>query len=143
MSSLRVYYLKDGNENSIRLELEDEAMAGDVLREMLKQFSGSYSHDVKPISMGSSIAISTILMLTAAGLTAFLIWGAQEVASGQAGSTGSIRTKAIINLLEMLGTTGTTIIGVVLLLIALGISAFLMLKPPSVKEITLLQDMEG
>jgi hypothetical protein len=139
MSSLRVFFQVEKGEGTVRLELEDEAMADEVLAELLKRLGRGFSQTKEPMGIGSILAISAILILGAGGLTAFFFWGAQEVASGRAAATGSIRTRAIINLLEMLGPTGVAIIGGILILIALFISARLMFNPPMVTELKRIQ----
>jgi hypothetical protein len=89
-----------------------------------------------PMKMGSRIMVSAILTLGAAGITAFFFWGALEVASGRAGPTGSIRTRSIISLLDLLGPIGVGVIGGILILVAILISIRLFRKPPAVTELT-------
>ena len=143
LSSLRVYYDINNREDSVRLELDDNSTAEEVLIEIMKKLGDGYSQTEKPIGIPSTLGIAAILILGAGGLTAFLYWGALEVTSGRAAATGSIQTRAIINLLETLGTTGAAVIGAVLLLIALGVSAGLLMKPPMVREIVRLRLKES
>jgi hypothetical protein len=83
----------------------------------------------------STLGIAVILIIVSGGITGFFYWGALEVSSGRAAATGSIRTQSIIRLLELLGPGGVAVIGAVLMLIALGISGSLLLKPPTVTEL--------
>lgn len=135
MSSLRVYYQAGGQERSLRLELEDQAMADRVLDAAAERLGDDFVRSKRPVRRLTSILISVVLTLGAAALTAFFYWGAREVAAGRAASTGSFRTRAIINLLETLGPTGVMIIGGVLILLAVGISSLLLIRPPTVTEL--------
>jgi hypothetical protein len=133
MNSLQIFYRENNQEKSLRLELEDQAMSDDVLAELLRKLGNDYAQTEKPMAMGSSIGISAILILAAAGLTAFFYWAAQQATSG------GIQSGAIINLLSAIGPNGIALFGGVLILIALGVSAWLLLKPPTLTEITRLQ----
>ena len=135
-NSLRVHFQLRGREDSIRLELENKTMADEVLAALHEKLGSDFSLKTEPSKIGTSIIISTILILGAAGLTTLFTWGAQEVASGRAAETGSIRSQGIINILETLGLTGTAVIGGILILATLGISAWLLLKPSNVMELT-------
>jgi hypothetical protein len=135
MSSFRVNFLAQGKEESIRLELADTESAEEVLEVVEKKLGDNFVRTTAPMKKGSALAISAILTLGAAGITAFFYWGALEVASGRAAATGSIRTRSIINLLDMLGPTGVAIIGGILILIALGISIRVLSKPPDITEL--------
>jgi len=131
-SSLRVYYQEKGREKSTRLETENEAMANQVLSALQNQLDPSFSLIAEPMKTTTALIISLILTISAAALTAFLYWGASEVASGRASATGSIRTQSIIRLLDLLGPGGVVVIGGILILFSLGISTWLLLKPPTV-----------
>ena len=137
LSSLRVYFKTRKGEDSLRLELEDIAMAEQVLGEIKAKLSPDFILKVEPMKVGITLAIATILTFGAAGITGFFYWGALEVSSGRAAATGSIRVQSIIRLLEVLGPIGVAVIGAVLMLIALGVSGSLLLKPPTVTELSL------
>jgi len=131
-SVLQVYFQFKGKEDSIRLELENEAIANEVLTALHGKLGYGFSLRTEPAKIGTSIIISTILILGAVGLTTLLIWGAQEVTA----ETGRIRAQSMINFLRLLGPTGAVIIGGIMILFTLAISVWLLLKPPSVTELT-------
>ncbi len=135
MSSLRVYYQEKGREKSTRLELENEAMADQVLSVLQNKLGPEYSVNAEPMKITTALGISLVLTIGAAALTGFFYWGANEVASGRAAATGSIRTQGIIRLLEVLGPGGIVVIGGILILVSLGVSAWLLLKPPTITEL--------
>jgi hypothetical protein len=135
LSSLRVFYQAQKREESLRLELEDKTTADEVLKVLGEKLGPEYILSSTPLKTGSALGISAILTLGAAGITAFLYWGALEVASGRAAPTGSAFTRTIINLLDLLGPGGVIAIGAVLIIIALAISAWVLFKPPTVTEL--------
>jgi hypothetical protein len=135
MSSLRVYYQVKGRDKSTRLELENETTADQVLSVLQNKLGPDYSVNAEPMKTTTALIISLILTISAAAVTGFFYWGANEVASGRAAATGSIRTQGIIRLLELLGPGGIVIIGGILILVSLGVSAWLLLKPPTVTEL--------
>ncbi len=136
MSSLRVYFKTRKGEDSLRLELEDDAMADQVLGAIKAKLGPNFILKSKPMKVGSTLGIAAILTIGAAGITGFFYWGALEVSSGRAAATGSIRTQSIIRLLELLGPGGVAVIGGLLIIIALVVSGRLLLKPPTVTELT-------
>jgi len=136
MSSLRVYFKTRKGEDSLRLELEDDAMADQVLGAIKAKLGPDFILKAEPMKIGSTLGIAAILIIVSGGITGFFYWGALEVSSGRAAATGSIRAQSIIRLLELLGPVGVAAIGAVLMLIALGISGSLLLKPPTVTELS-------
>lgn len=135
MSSLRVYFKTRKGEDSLRLELEDDAMANQVLGAIKGKLSPDFILKTEPMKIWSTLGIAVILIIVSGGITGFFYWGALEVSSGRAAATGSIRAQSIIRFLELLGPGGVAVIGAVLMLIALGISGSLLLKPPTVTEL--------
>jgi hypothetical protein len=135
MSSLRLYFQKGKGEDSVRLELADTEAAGQVLTALREKLGPDFILNSQPMKLSSALMISILLLLGSLGITAFFLWGAIEVQSGRAGATGSIRTRSIINLLELLGPIGVGIIGGILILIAVGISTWVLFKPPTVTEL--------
>ncbi len=140
MSSLRVYYQDKGREKTIRPELENEETANQVLSVLQNKLGPDYSVNAEPMSTTTAIIISLVLTIGAAAVTWFFFWGANEVASGRAAATGSIRTQSIIRLLELIGPGGVVVIGGILILVSLGISAWVLLKPPTVMELQAVED---
>ncbi|MCJ7716829.1 MAG: hypothetical protein MUO54_09960 [Anaerolineales bacterium] len=135
MSSLRVHFRERGSEKSIRLELEDSSMADHVLTVLQDKLGPEYSITIEPLKTIPALTISVILTIGSLALTIFGYWGANEVASGQVAATGSIQTRGIINLLEALGPNGVLLVGCILIFIALGISWWLLMSPPTVTEL--------
>jgi len=118
VSSLQVYYQVKGSEKSTRLELENEAVTNQVLSVLENQLAPSFSLQAKPMKTTIALIISLVLTIGAAALTAFLY--------------GKVN--------ELFGPIGAVLIGGVLILISLGISAWLLLKPPTVMELRPVED---
>ena len=131
-----MYFKTRKGEDSLRLELEDDAMADQVLGAIKGKLSPDFILKTEPMKIWSTLGIAVILIIVSGGITGFFYWGALEVSSGRAAATGSIRAQSIIRLLELLGPVGVAAIGAVLMLIALGISGSLLLKPPTVTELS-------
>jgi hypothetical protein len=131
--TLQIVFREDDHEKTFRLELEDKAMADEILIELLRELGSDYAQTDKPTAMASSIGISAVLILAAAGLTAFFYWAAKQA------SAGSIQVGGIFNLLGTIGPNGIALLGGILILIALGVSAWLLLKTPTQTEITRLR----
>jgi len=134
-SSLRVHFREEGREKSTRLELENSSMADHVLTVIHDKLGPEYSINVEPMKTITALIIATILTIGSLALTIFGYWAAIEVNSGQAAATGSIQSRGIINLLEALSPDGVIIIGCILILIALGISWWLLMSPPTTTEL--------
>lgn len=117
-SSLQVHYQVKGSEKSTRLELENEKTTNQVLSALENQLGPSFSLQAKPMKTTIALIISLVLTISAAALTAFLY--------------GKVN--------ELLGPIGAVLIGGVLILISLGISAWLLLKPPAVTELRPVED---
>jgi len=122
LSSLRVYYEDKNKEESIRFEFEDKSTAEQVLIEIINKLGDGYSQTEKPMGITSTLGIAAILIIGAGIVTGFLYWGALN-----------------LPLLAGFGPTGAAIIGAVLLLAALGVSAGLLMKPPTSIEIVRLK----
>ncbi len=118
VSSLQVYYQVKGSKKSTRLELENEAVTNQVLSVLENQLAPSFSLQAKPMKTTIALIISLVLTIGAAALTAFLY--------------GKVN--------ELFGPVGAVLIGGILILISLGISAWLLLKPPTVMELKPVED---
>ena len=118
VSSLQVHYQVKGSEKSIRLELENEGTTNVVMSALENQLAPSFSLQAKPMKTTIALVISLVLTISAAALTAFLY--------------GKVN--------EIFGPIGAVLIGGVLILISLGISAWLLLKPPAVTELRPVED---
>ena len=86
---------------------------------------------INPIRPGEYSArvkrLSTLLTLGSAAFVAAVLWTMPQVGIGQGGE--SWRARLVSRLLESLGYTGLVLICLVLVLAALGLSAYLLLKP--------------
>ncbi|MCK4489617.1 MAG: hypothetical protein KAU23_05120, partial [Anaerolineales bacterium] len=82
------------------------------------QLGPSFSLQAKPMKTTIALIISLVLTIGAATLTAFLY--------------GKVN--------DLFGPIGAVLIGGILILISLGISAWLLLKPPSVMELKPVED---
>ena len=122
LSSLRINYGTNNREESVRLELEDKSIADEVLKELIKKLGDGYSQTEKPMGIASSLGIAVILILGAGGVTGFLYWGALNLPA-----------------MAAISPTVAALIGAVLLLAALGVSAGLLMKPPTSTEIVRLR----
>jgi len=136
MSTLWVFYGTEGQEQFTRLELENTAMADEVLAVLSEKLGAGFSLGSQPIRKGNTLTLSVILVVSSATVCTFFFWVALVAASGQASSTDSIPTRSIIRLLELLGPGGVAVIGGVFILIALGIISFLLLKRLTSTELT-------
>lgn len=122
LNSIRIFYQDKNKEESVRLEFEDNKTANEVLKELIIKLGDGYSQTEKPMGIAGTLGIAALLIIAAGAVTAFLYWGALN-----------------LPLLAGLGPTGAAIIGAVLLLAALGVSAGLLMKPPTSIEIVRLR----
>jgi RNase P/RNase MRP subunit POP5 len=128
-AALQVEYLDGTVKRSHRLTLEDPSMAQVVLGVLTKRLGNNFILQTKPVRTGITLGISVLLTFGAAGFTAITYWAVQEVISGRAEETGSIQSEVILQLLQNLGSGGAVLVGSITLLVALGVSAWLLLKP--------------
>jgi hypothetical protein len=127
---LLVYYQDGVDERSLRLVLAGDEMTDRVLGILKEQLGPAYFLVTEPGRGGLNLAFSLVLTILAAALSAYLYWASLEVSSGRA-AAGSVRAAWVINLIQALGQLGVVLLGAVLILAALGISAFLLLNPPT------------
>ncbi len=131
-TGLQVFYQDGVTERSLRLNLADQEVIQKVLGILKDRLSPDFILKTQPVKSGLTLGFSAILTLGAAVLTAYLFWLTQEVVSGRAASNGSVSSQFLINLVGSLGAGGVILIGAFSLLAALAISAWLMLKPPTI-----------
>ncbi len=134
-AAFQVHYQDGPVERSLHFAMEDQAKAKFVMSVLTKRLGSDFVIQTKKAKIGLMLGISAVLSFGAAGLTALGFWAVQEVISGNAAETGSIQSPSMIRLLEFLGPLGVIILGAILLIIALGISAMLLLKPPTATEL--------
>lgn len=132
MSSVRVFYEEDGKEVTVLLDLEDDQAAEEVLVVLRILLGDEFSAEAQPMSPLTALGLSVLYLGIAGGITAFGLWGATEIAAGNVEPRGSALTRNIIFILDLLGPVGVGIIGGILILIALVVSGFLLLNPPTV-----------
>ncbi len=128
-TALHFQYQYEGADRNARLALEDSVMAERILDVLVHRLGRDYTLQTKPVQTGLSLGISAVLTFGAAGLAVAGYWAYQEVVTGRAAATGSVRALWLINMLPRLGAGGVTLIGGVLVIIALIISIKLLLKP--------------
>ena len=128
-TALQFQYQNEGADRTARMVLEDTVMSERILDLLENQLGPDYLLQIKPAQPGITLGISAFLTFGAAGLTAAGYWAYQEVLSGRAAATGSVRAPWLISLLTNLGAGGVTLIGGFLIVIALIISIWLLLKP--------------
>jgi len=129
-TALQFQYQYQGEDRSALLALEDTVMAERIIDVLANRLGPDYSLRTKPTRTGFTLVISALLTFGATGLTVAGYWAYQEVVTGQAAATGSVRALWLIRMLQNLGAAGVTIFGGILIIIALIISIRLLLKPP-------------
>lgn len=134
LSSIRIYYTNGSQETSQVLDCEDTKMADEILKLLREHLRPQFDETNKPIGTGMSLFITSIVMLAIFAATAFFYYGAYEIEAGIISPQGSARTRAIMNLLELLGTNGVLFIGAILFLLSLGLMIYLIINPPMVTE---------
>jgi hypothetical protein len=130
-SGLLVFYQDGLSERSMRLNLADQTISEKVLGIIQERLGSEFIIKTQPIKTGVALAVSGVLSLGGAALAAYLFWVTQEVISGRAVNAGTVRSQFMINLIQSLGTGGSVLLGAFIFLIALGISALFLLKPPT------------
>lgn len=128
-SGLQVLYQDGVDELTLRLNMADQAASNKVLNLLQDRLGPAYMLNTQPARSGLNLGISALLSLGAAGLTAYLFWMTQEVVSGRAAISGSVSSEILISLVILLGPEGVVLVGAFVLLAALAISAWILLKP--------------
>ena len=133
MSSVRIFYEEEGQEISVLLDLEDAEAAEQVLAVLRILLGEDFQASAEQMSPLTALGLSVVYLGIAAGITAFGLWGAAEIAAGNVQPRGSAFTRTVIMILDTLGPVGVGIIGGVLILIALAVSGVMLLNPPTVR----------
>ena len=128
-TALQFQYQYEGADRTASMILEDTVMSERIMDLLANRLGPDYLLRTKPVRTGLTLGISALLTFGAAGLTAAGYWAYQEVVSGRAAATGSVRAPWLISLLPSLGAGGVTLIGGILIVIALIISIRLLIKP--------------
>lgn len=132
-SSLFVQHQDGPGERTWRLPFEDEEKARSILGVLTKQLGPDYMIQTKRVSNSLNLIISALLTLGSAAFVAAILWTLPQIEVGMA--EDSLRTRMVSQLLESLGYGGVVLISMVLLLAALGLSAYLLLKPQARTEL--------
>lgn len=132
-STLIVLYHEGPGVQSLRLPFEDEDKARAILGVLTTKLGPDYMIQTKSSSNALRLVFSTLLTLGSAAYVAAILWTLPQVGTGSAGD--SWRTRMVSQLLESLGYVGVVMICVALVLAALGLSAYLLLKPPVKAEL--------
>jgi hypothetical protein len=130
---LTVQYLDGPAERSLRLPFEDEGKARAILGVLTKTLGPDFMIQTKSSSSGLRMVTSTLITLGSVAFIAATIWTIPQVSAGTTGD--GWRERMVIRLLESLGYGGVILICAVMVLAALALSAFLLLKPQSVTEL--------
>ena len=128
-TALQFQYQYQGEDRSARMALEDTVMSERIMDVLANRLGPDYTPQTKPVRTGLSLGISALLTFGAAGLAVAGYWAFQEVITGRAAATGSVKALWLIRLLPSLGAAGVTIMGGILIIIALIISVRLLMKP--------------
>lgn len=128
-NTLVFQFLYEGADRTARLILEDRVMSERILDVLAKRLRPDYALQTRPVRTEISLGISALLTFGAAGLAVAGYWAYQEVVSGRAAVTGSLKAPWLTSLLLNLGAGGVALIGGILIAIALIISVRMLLKP--------------
>jgi hypothetical protein len=127
-SALIVQYRDGPIGKSLRLPFDDEEKARAVLSVLTTKLGPNYMIQSKSSNNAFRLVFSSLLTLGSAAFVAAILWTLPQVGAGQGGE--SWRTQMVSRLLESLGYVGVVLICVAFILAALGLSAYLLLKPP-------------
>jgi hypothetical protein len=133
---LQVFY-KDGiAERNLRFNLANQAMTENVFGLLQERLGPLFLLKTQPIKTSLTLAVSLILSLGGAILTAYIFWLTQEVISGRATAQGTVNSLFIIDQVQKLGALGGVILGAFILLISLSLSALFIFRPPTTTTLT-------
>ena len=134
LSTIRIYYTNGSQETSRALDCKDTKMANELIDFLRNHIRSQFDETNKPVGIGTSLFTSGFIMLVVLAGTAFFYYGAYELEAGIISPRGSARTRAILNLLDLLGTNGVLVIGTILFILSLGLMFYLIKNPPTVTE---------
>ncbi len=135
-TALQFQYQYEGANRGARLTLEDTVMAERILDVLENRLGPDYSRQTNPVRTEILLGVSALFTFGAAGLAVAGYWAFQEVITGRAAATGSVQALWLIRLLTVLGGAGVTIVGGILIIIALFISVRLLMNPPQSTVLT-------
>ena len=132
-AALEVHYQEGASGQSLIMPYEDKKKARGVLGVLTKELGPTYMIQTRPIKTSFNLVISTLLTGGSVVFTAIIIWTAQQINKGVA--VAGWRGQMITNLLKSRGASGLVLICAALVLASLGVSAWLLLKPPVSTEL--------
>jgi hypothetical protein len=112
-----------------RFVLANPALSSRILDYLAKRLSPDYTLQIKKTRTILNLFISTLLVIGAAVLTAFGYWSV---------ISGTISTPWLKGVITWLGPGGVSLVGALLLLVALGISGGLLFRPRTRRELIAL-----
>ena len=130
------FFDKSQHKENARIECKDDQTLQAILNILEKKLGKGFERVAAPMSRRKALAGNSILILIVAAIATFLYFGAVEIESGNVTTTGSIRTRGIINLLDLIGPDGVLFIGGGLLLILFIFMISMLVKPPIINTIT-------
>ena len=132
-STLTIQYLDGPGKRSLRVPFEDDEKARAILGVLTKTLGPDYMIQSKSSGSGLRMIVSSLITLGSVAFIAATIWTIPLVGTGSAGE--GWRIEMVSRLLDSLGYGGLILICAVMVLAALALSAFLLLKPQSVTEL--------
>lgn len=136
LTSLEVGFDKSGQQESFNINCKDTESTSVIFDYIQKRLGTRFEKSAKTLGAGSFIALYSVFAVIVSGITAFLYYGALEIEAG-ATSSGSARTRGIINLLDLIGSSGVLWVGGIILFAALILLIYLIVKPPVIIELKL------
>jgi hypothetical protein len=132
-SALTVHYQDGPAEKTLQMPFDNEEKARAILGVLTTKMGPDFMIQTKSSSNVLKLLFSTVLTLGSAAFVAATIWTIPQVGMGQAGD--SWRANMVSRLLESLGYIGLVMVCMAMILAALGLSAYLLLKPPVKTEL--------
>lgn len=132
-AALEVHFQDGTGSQSLSMPYEDKNKARGVLGVLTKELGPTYMVQTRPVKTGFNLVVSTVLTLGSVVFTAIILWTAQQINKGI--EVANWRDQMIANLLESRGASGLVLLCAALVLASLGVSAWLLLKPPVTTEL--------
>lgn len=132
LGKVRLFYTQDNQPRTIGLNLPDNAAAHTIIAQLEQQLG--LERKTSDASLATVIGVPSVGMLVTACFTYIFYNVALEMAAGETMS-GSARTRAMANLVGLIGPTGVLIIGGLIFLLAFGLLIFWLMRPPQKTEL--------
>jgi hypothetical protein len=134
--SITVTYTKDAQPRKERFSFRENAVAQTVMEQLEKRLGSRFQRGSKPMGVGSRVVVILVLLVIVLACVGFFYWGALEYEAGLVSPTGGARTRGIISLIGMLGTTGVLVGGGILLLLLVLYAVSMFARPPKVTTLS-------